>query len=172
MYKKYQEINIDKSYIGLEEGETEGGYFCTPVGSKVIGWESCGIHYCFINGFGETVFAVNPNTSTNDKGDELNVYPLAKNFEIFLRLILATKSVTPIEQIIMFSKEEFENFLISEDNTVLPEQQEVLNTISEKLSLIPFESPYEYVKELQAKFDYTKLIFTDEYYDVLGIDRR
>ncbi|MDU2197068.1 MAG: hypothetical protein E7E21_01435 [Peptostreptococcaceae bacterium] len=72
----------------------------------------------------------------------------------------------------MFSKEEFENFLISEDNTVLPEQQEVLNTISEKLSLIPFESPYEYVKELQAKFDYTKLIFTDEYYDVLGIDRR
>ena len=45
MYKKYQEINIDKSYIGLEEGETEGGYFCTPVGSKVIGWESCCLLY-------------------------------------------------------------------------------------------------------------------------------
>ncbi len=170
IYKEYQKLKLDKSYIGLEEGDTEGGYFCTPIGAEVIGWENGGIHYCFIDGFNEIVFAVNPNGSIDDNGEEKNVYPLAENFKIFLQLILATSSVTPIEQIIYLSKEEFEGFIVSEDNTILPEQQEVLNNLQEKLDLTPFETPYEYVKELQYKFDYSRIKFTEEYYDVLGID--
>ena len=66
IYKEYQKLKLDKSYIGLEEGDTESEYFCTPIGAEVIGWESGGIHYCFINGFNETVFAVNPNGSIDD----------------------------------------------------------------------------------------------------------
>ena len=33
-----------------------------------------------------------------------------------------------------------------------------------------YNDPYEYVKELQYKFDYSRIKFTEEYYDVLGID--
>ena len=170
VYKEYQKLKLNKSYIGLEECDIEEGYFCTPIGSEIIGWETGGIHYCFINGFDEMVFAVNPNGSIDGNGKEKNVYPLAENFEIFLRLILAANSVTPIEQIIYFSKEDFEDFIVSDNNAILPEQQEVLNYLQEKLGLDPFETPYEYVKTLQSKFDYSQIKFTDEYYDALGID--
>lgn len=170
IYKEYEKLKIDKSCIGLEEGDTEGGYFCTPIGAKVIGWENGGIHYCFINGFDEMVFAVNPNGSVDDKGEDRNVYPLAENFKEFIQLILAANSVTPVEQIIYLSKEEFENFIVSDDNAILAEQQKVINILQEKLDLTPIEKPYEYVKKIQSKFDYTKIKFTDEYYDALGID--
>ena len=51
--EKFQNLDADLSLIGLEKGDSEGGYFCTPVGAEVIGWECEGIHYCFIDGFGE-----------------------------------------------------------------------------------------------------------------------
>jgi hypothetical protein len=39
----------------------DGNHFCTPKGAKVIGWAGVdGIHYCFVRGFGEMVFAVSP----------------------------------------------------------------------------------------------------------------
>ena len=42
--------------------------------------------------------------------------------------------------------------------------------ITEKLKLEPIAAPYQYVKELQAQFDDSKIKFTDEYYDVLGLE--
>lgn len=35
----------------------------------------------------------------------------------------------------------------------------------------PDEIPFDYVKSLQAEFDYCKIEFGDEYYDVLGIEK-
>lgn len=32
------------------------------------------------------------------------------------------------------------------------------------------EDPFENVKKLQAEFDYSKIRFTAEYYDVLGLE--
>lgn len=43
-----------------------------------------GIHYCFIEDFGEMVFAVNPETA-----EENYVRPLAENSDEFISLILA-----------------------------------------------------------------------------------
>lgn len=64
------------------------------------------------------VFAINPEPSVDSY-----VYPLAMNFKEFLQLILACGSTTAIEQISGWSKEQFENFIISEDNTKQPEQE-------------------------------------------------
>lgn len=60
IYIAFCELNLDTSGVGLsrEEGER---YFCTPIGAEVFGWDN-GIHYCFIDGFEETVFCVNPET--------------------------------------------------------------------------------------------------------------
>lgn len=33
------------------------------------------------------------------------------------------------------------------------------------------ENPYEYVKEVQALHDDNKIIFSNEYYDTLGLER-
>ena len=164
LYEKYKKLNIDGGRIGLERGSEIGGYFCTPKGARVIGWDN-GIHYCFVRGYGEMVFAVNPET-----GADKYVYPLAESFEDFLRLILACGHTAPAEQIILWTEEQFKEFLTSDYNALMSGQQEVLDTITEKLKLEPMAAPYQYVKQLQAQFDDSKIKFTDEYYDVLGLE--
>ena len=166
IYEKYCQLNIDGRWINLEKTEENTEYFCTPIGANIIGWENGGIHYCFIDGYGEMVFAANPESCVDKY-----VYPLAMNFEDFLRLILACGSTTAVEQIIMWDKEQFEKFLHSEDNPIVPEQREILNRIQSELNIIPMENPFEYVKAVQVQFDDRKIKFSNEYYDTLGIER-
>ncbi|MBR2639380.1 MAG: hypothetical protein IKL18_06415 [Oscillospiraceae bacterium] len=166
--EKFEKLDVDKSLVGLEKGASEGGYFCTPIGAKVIGWECEGIHYCFIEGFGETVFAVNPETA-----EENYVRPLAENFEKFVSLFLATKGTTATEQISGWTKEQFLNF-VENDGAEYPDfiekRKAVLEKIQSELKIEPMEEPFEYVKKIQAEFDYSKIRFTEEYYDVLGLE--
>ena len=168
LYEKYKKLNIDGSYIGFEKGVETGDYFCTPVGAKVIGWDN-GIHYCFIEGFGEMVFCVNPETCC----DEL-VYPIAKNFYDFLSLILATRNANTMQQIIWWDKLQYEQFMC-DPNTVQwaehPETVSIMNKLKTKLGVQPMEHPFEYIKALQKEFPYEKIEFTNEYYDTLGLER-
>ena len=168
LYKKYLELDIDTSLFNLEKGDYPE-YFCTPVGAEVIGWEGIdGIHYCFIPGFGEMVFAVSPMKC------DCNVFPLAKNFADFLGLILATKSVTVLEQIISWDKQTYLDYINEPDNIKhfsRPELIAALAQMSEKLAEEPIEEPFEYVKAVQADVDYSKIPFSDEYYDVTGLER-
>lgn len=172
LYQKYKKLKIDKTYINLEEGSDTADYFCSPEGAKVIGWEN-GIHYCFIEGFSDMVFAVNPEGSVNENGEELYTYPLAESFENFMRLILAAKCANHIEQIIHFSKSEFEKFCIDDgsDLEFQKEQEAVLDIIAKELNLTPMEDAYEYVKQLQKHFDPMSIQYSDEYYDTLGLER-
>ena len=165
MYEKYCQLKIDSRWIGLEKSDLCVDYFCTPINATVIGWENS-IHYCFIKGYRDMVFAVNPEP-TVDK----YVYPLAMNFKDFLRVILACGSTTAPEQIIGWSKEQFDNFVVSEDNAKHPEQEKVLEEIKAVLKLEPMENVYEYVKAVQEQFDDSKIKFSNEYYDTLGLER-
>ena len=165
LLEKFKNLDMDKSLIGLEKGDSEGGYFCTPIGTKVIGWECEGIHYCFIEGFGEMVFAVNPETA-----EEHYVRPLAKNFNDFLSLVLACKGTTAAEQISGWNKKQFEEFLANEDPDFAAKRQVVLDKIQNELGITPIGNPFEYVKAIQSEFDYSKIRFTEEYYDVLGLE--
>lgn len=164
MYEKYCQLEIDGRWIGLEKSDMCVEYFCTPLDATVIGWENS-IHYCFIKGYRDMVFAVNPETCVDKY-----VYPLATNFKEFLRLILACGSTTAAEQIIGWSKDQFEDFLHSEDNKVFPEQAEVLKIVAEELKLQPMEDVYGYVKSVQELFDDRKIKYSNEYYDVLGLE--
>ena len=163
-YEKYCQLKIDGRWIGLEKSDMCMKYFCTPIDATVIGWENS-IHYCFIKGYRDMVFAVNPESCVDNY-----VYPLAMNFKDFLRLILACGSTTAVEQIIGWSKEQFEDFLHSDDNKILPEQAEALKIVAEELKLWPMEEPYEYVKAVQQQFDNRKIKYSNEYYDVLGLE--
>lgn len=99
--------------------------------------------YCFIDGYGETVFACNQESCA-----DIYVYPLAKNFDDFIRLILVCGLANPVEQIVWMNKQQFEQHLQDEKAIQTAEQ-----------------------KELQSDFDYSKVQFSDEYYNVLGIER-
>lgn len=163
LYQRFCELPIEPRLIGLEKNEMQVDYFCTPRGTRTIGFENC-IQYCFIRGYGETVFAVNPESCADQY-----VYPLAKDFRDFLRLILACGSTTAVEQIILWTQEQFLQFLSSEDNAPLPQQLKTLEIIRKELRLTPMEDPYTYVKNLQADFDLSKLYFSDEYYKTAGL---
>ena len=56
----------------------------------------------------------------------------------------------------------FEDF--AEKRRVVPDK------IQNELGIEPMENPFEYVKEIRADFDYSKIKFTEEYYDVLGLE--
>ena len=86
-------------------------------------------------------------------------------------MILACGSTTAPEQIIGWSKEQFDNFVVSKDNAKHPEQENVLEEIKAVLKLQPMENVYEYVKAVQEQFDDSKIKFSNEYYDSLGLER-
>lgn len=167
LYEKYKNLKIDGSWIGLELG-AETPYFCTPIGAEIIGWDN-GIHYCFIKGFGDMVFCVNPETCC-----DYHVYPIARNFCDFLGLILATGNTNTLQQIIWWDRKMFDHFVNSpeeQEYKVRPEVKSVLNSIHKEMNVAPIDTPFEYIKDLQSDFPYEQISFTDEYYDTLGIER-
>lgn len=168
LLQQYSKLKIKGEYIGLEKGDEVGDYFCTPVGAKVFAWDN-GIHYCFIDGFSEMVFCVNPETCC-----DYYVYPLAKNFYDFLRLVLATKNANTMQQVILWDKKEYLDFINSPDNLSYDNSEEVmavLNTIRTNLGISEMENPFEYIKDVQKNFPYERIKFSDEFYEVTGSER-
>lgn len=169
-YEQYRELMLDGSWIGLEapNPNDEGPYFCTPVGAQIIGWDN-GIHYCFLDEFGQMVFCVNPEPC-----GEQYVYPLARDFRDFLRLILAVRNTNPLQQMIGWDKAQYLDFLCSEQalgEDSSKQASAVLDAISDKLGLTPMEQPFEYVKKIQQEFPYQSIVYSNEYYDTLGLER-
>lgn len=160
MYEKYKKLDIDFSQLSLEQRDACGDYFCDPVGAEVIGWAGVdGIHCCFVEGFGEMVFAVSP---ANGPGDY--VHPLARSFEDFLRLILAC-GLDAAEQAWMWNRGEFDAFLETYPPT--RSQRAALDGLRDALGLTPMEDPYGYIRELQSSFDYGKIPYSKEYYGLV-----
>ena len=159
-YSQFQKKHIDLTPVGLEKSNDPGTYFCTPKGASIIGFAGVdGIHYCFVRGFGEMVFAVSPMNTAPDY-----VHPLAKDFTDFLRLLLACGDAAALEQAWMWDKAQFESFL--KENPATEDQKETLAEIAEKMKLTAMEQPWEYIKSLQSSFDYSKIKYTEEYYDI------
>lgn len=159
-YQRFQELNINFSAIGMEQDNTSGTYFCTPKGASVIGWAGeDGIHSCFVQGFGDTVFTVNPESPSRKY-----VHPVARNFEDFLRLLLACKDMKTVEELYHCDEEEgFECWMRRYEST--QEQLETLETLQKEFSISPMEHPVTYVRQLQKDFDYSKIPYTQAYYD-------
>lgn len=162
LYEKYKKLQLNGSMISLEESDSMDEYFCTPKDVKIIGWEGVdGIHYCFIKGYDDMVFAVNPMAPTSQY-----VYPLAASFEEFLGLILACGSTTPIEQIYNWNETQFDTYIKEIFTSV--DQEAVLDRIRNELGVAAIENPFHYVKKLQDSFDYSKICYKDEYYNLVN----
>ncbi|MFR4988085.1 hypothetical protein [Anaerotruncus colihominis] len=159
IYQKFLRSGIDLAPVGIERRKDNTPYFCTPKGASIFGWAGVdGIHFCFIRGFGGMVFSVSPmNTAPH------YVHPLAKDFSDFLRLILACGDEAALEQARMRNETQFEAFL--QENPVTQEQQQTLSELSEKMKLTPMEEPWAYIRALQSAFDYSKIKYTEDYYD-------
>ena len=161
--KQYLSSDLDLSILGLNRGPEEGGYFCTPLGAKVIGWAGVdGIHYCTIEGQGETIFAVSPMNF----GDY--IHPIAESFEVLLRMLLSCHSIDAMEQCYAWAKDQFDAFLT--DYPATTEIQEKQNQIQEIFRLEPLEDVFCYIKQFQDNYDISSIRYSEEYYETLGIE--
>lgn len=136
-------------------------YFCTPVGAEIfasIGVD--GVHYCTVPKLGETVFAVTPESS------DPYVFPVANNFTEFLRLVATLRGTNLIDQAHLFTKDRFET-LMQEQATANADE---VKKLCETFDIEPLEcSPYDLLMELYNNFDYSKIKFSREYYETLGL---
>lgn len=158
-YQMFLKKKIDLAPLGVEYRAEEPTYFCTPKGASMIGWAGVdGIHYCFIRGFGEMVFAVSPANTNPDY-----VHPLAVTFVDFLRLLLACGDAAALEQAWLWDELKFNQFL--QENPPTQEQSALLAELADKLGLTPMEQPWQYIKGVQASFDYDKIKYTEDFFD-------
>ena len=161
--EQYLRSDLDLSVLGLSRGSEEGGYFCTPLGARVIGWAGVdGIHYCTIEGQGETIFAVSPMNF----GDY--IHPIAESFDVLLRMLLSCHSMDALEQCYAWAKDQFDAFLI--DYPATAEIQEKQNQIREIFQLEPMEDVFGYIKQFQNNYDLSAIRYSEEYYETLGIE--
>ena len=159
-YQKFLRRSIDLSPLGVMRLKDNGPYFCTPKGASIFGWAGVdGIHFCFVRGFGETVFAVSPMNSGKDC-----VHVIARDFADFLRLLLAAGGSAALEQAWQWDEAQFDAFLA--EDPPAEEQRAVLSQISAAFSLAPMEKPWQYLHGLQAEFDLSRLKFTEDFYDL------
>ena len=158
LYKEYMKNNLDLSALGLMKRDGDG-YFCTPKNAQIIGWTGVdGIHYCKIKKFGETVFCVDPMGDTGRC-----VFPVAEDFEMFLRLLLACKDEAYIEQAHVWTREKFEEYV--SEYTPDAKAENTLAILKDEYGLLPMKEPHPYLKALYDGFDYGKIPYTDEYYE-------
>ena len=158
-YQKFLRKHLDLSSLSVMRREDNDPYFCTPKGASIFGWAGVdGIHFCFVRGFGETVFAVSPMNGGKDC-----VHVIARDFSDFLRLLLATGDSAALEQAWQRDEAQFDAFLA--ENPPTDEQKAVLSQITTVFSLTPMERPWQYLRKLQAEFDLSKLKFTEDFYD-------
>lgn len=161
-YEKYKALGIDLECIGFDEKGDRLPYFCTPEDAVILaGVGADGIHFCTSEPYGSVIFAVSPMDGANEC-----IHAVAKSFEDFLRLLIACRDTAAIEQAWQFDKNSFYAFL--EENQPDEKALKVLDRLSDALSLEPIEEPYEYITELQKGFDYSKLRFSEEFYELTG----
>ena len=166
---KFRELDIDFESIGLIQAENTA-YFCTPLGAEYVGWLGCdGIHFVLLPG-DERVFCVDPAMG------EIGTYvlPVAADFREFLSFVLYCRDANPLSELSWLSGERFRQMLREEagqpgNQALEAKRTAALDAIVHAFGLTP-RDPYEAVKALQSAFDPACLTFSEEYYDVLGLE--
>lgn len=171
--RRFCGLDIDFESIGLiGPGMFQEPYFCTPVDAEYVGrLGSDGVHFILLPG-DERVFCVDP--AMGEPGTY--VLPVAADFREFLSFLLYCRDANPLSQIWWMDEVRFRG-LLEGDAAGWPGCEEffakkdvALKTMAGAFGLTAAD-PFRKVKELQKSFDPASLRFSDEYYDVLGIER-
>lgn len=164
-YQKFLRSRMELSALGVDRRGEAVNYFCTPLGASHIGATGVdGIHFCFVRGYGEAVFAVSPENLPGEY-----VHPIASNFEDFLRLLLAVGDVAALEQAWSWDEATFDRFLT--ENPPSEEQKAALQQIRETFALAPMEAPFAYLSHLRATLDLSRIRYSREYHEITDAQR-
>lgn len=159
LYQKFRNSSLDISLLGLFTGPDTSSSVYTPTGAKIVAWvQENGAHFCQIQGFGGTVFAIDPNATPGDC-----IHPVAADMQDFLSLLCVCRDANIILNAYRWSSRRFQEKIesVSKDykrGTILRALANTYNTHS-------VEDPYSYITQMQQKFDYNSLPLHPDYYE-------
>lgn len=158
-YEQYNKNRFSLSPFGIEKGETRSSYFCTPRGASILGWTGVdGIHFCTVSALGTTVFAVNPYADPKK-----HAFPVAENFEMFLRLLISCGDEAALEQAHAWTKEQYEAW--QRENPITPQQSEAARALAAAYDLTPVADPHSYLQSIYNDFNFDTIPYKKDYYE-------
>ena len=172
--RRFRALDIDFDSIGLLQGGGDDfAYFCTPTDAEYVGRIGCdGVHFILLPG-DEQIFCVDPAMGKEGKF----VLPVGRDFREFLSFVLFCRDANPLSQIWWMDEQKYRQLLAEDAVQSWPGCEEffarnaaALDAVAKEFGLTPVE-PFEKVKAMQAAFDPSALNFSNEYYDVLGLER-
>lgn len=160
-------MKCDLEPVGLElEEQYFCPYFCTPENYEFFARLGVdGVHFVLLPG-DERVFLVDPAFG------EIGTYvqPVAENTRQFLSFLLSCRDANVISQIWWMNETQYKELLAEDAENPVHGKDEALAAIEKEFGVAPID-PYGPVKAMCEGFDGSFIRFSDEYYDVLGIER-
>lgn len=144
IYQKFRNSSLDTSAVGMIVGSEQSLFAATPTGAKVIAWaEGFGIHFCTIEGLGDTIFIVEP-----DAQKDMAVYPVANNLLELLGLVVACNHASFLWQAREWDRTEFDQQISAKKPGM--KQRSVLRAISNIYHPPVIQDPYGYMAKLRT----------------------
>ena len=159
LYHKFRNSSLDTSPLGMICGADNSDSIYTPAGARIVAWTGDnGGHFCQVEGFGDTVFSVDPSASPGDC-----VHPVARNLPEFIRLVAQCRNAGIVFQAYQWSRTHFE----AQISTIRLDYKtrSVLRALENTYHPPVISDPYGYITELQKDFDYTSLPLHPDYFE-------
>lgn len=155
LYEKFSVSSLDTAGIGLETETFRWDSRLSPLGAIPIGYSTkSSLGFCFVDGFGETVFAVDPAAA----GWKW-CYPIARSFPEFLGLVIACGGTDLIQAARVQSRQRFEECLFSQVRT--PKQTSILRALKNNFYPREIADPYACLLDARSGFDFSVLSFPE-----------
>lgn len=160
-------IKIGTQYENLLEiafKEDTSPTFCAPLNTMIFARSSYSDYYCRIKEFGDMIFMMEFHPQ-----DGHHVHPLAENLEDFMRLLYAVHRIAVLSDV---PYQTADNIYSRIEKIIRDESKEssaAFRMLEEMFPYTPMENPYDYVKNLNEHFDFSRIRYPDEYYEMFEI---
>lgn len=159
LYRKFRNSSLDTAPLGLLSGEEVSASAFTPSGARVVAWcVGSDSHFCQVEGFGEMVFAVDPNAPPGDC-----VHPVAATLADFIGLLAVCRHADLILNAYRWSNTLFEKHMTA--ITLSYKTRSVLRALENTYHPPKLSDPHGYITGLQKDFDYTTLPLHPSYFE-------
>lgn len=159
LYQKFRRSSLDISPLGLITGPDESESVYTPARYRMVAWSTdMTFHFCQVEGFGDTVFAVDPSAPPGDC-----VHPVAKDLNDFIGLILYCADASLIARAYRLSSYLFNRQCAAVRRTV--RVNAVIRAVANNFRPPVIDDPYTYITALQASFAYESLPLRADYFE-------
>ena len=180
---KLAAISTDLSPVGLIT-EGGGGYWCTPKNAFTFAHTGGdGIHFCMIPDGSDPMLENSPVYIVNPSDPCHFISVVAENFYDFISLVIEAENAEILANICLpITREQFLESLREGDDYMRQSPwvnyEEHRSSIGKAIAALSeafhgdikkIDDVYAHVKQIQAKTDFTKIEYTEEYYKSLGL---